>query len=98
MPKKKRQSMRRAAKRVSEIMAASLEQFSQAEQDRRLKAIHKIAEVVVTPKEKLSKDRAAELFTDLAMEHLAKYPSAEQDARISAFRRKAASLKKTSAE
>jgi hypothetical protein len=43
MAKKNGQSVRRAAKEVSEIMAASLSQFSPAEQDRRLKAIHKIA-------------------------------------------------------
>jgi hypothetical protein len=98
MPKKKRQSMRRAAKEVSEIMAASLEQFSQAEQNQRLKAIHKIAEAVVMPKRNLSKERAAGMLADLAMKHLAKYPAAEQDARISAFRRKVSTLKKTSAK
>jgi hypothetical protein len=38
------------------------------------------------------------MLTDLAMDHLAKYPPAEQAARISAFRRKVATLKKTSAE
>jgi hypothetical protein len=43
MAKKNGQSLRRAAKEVSEIMAASLSQFSPAEQDRRLKAIRKIA-------------------------------------------------------
>jgi hypothetical protein len=43
MAKKNGQSLRRAAKEVSEIMAASLSQFSPGEQDRRLKAIHKIA-------------------------------------------------------
>jgi hypothetical protein len=43
MAKKNGQSMRQAAREVSEIMAASLAQFSKAEQDRRLKAIHKIA-------------------------------------------------------
>jgi hypothetical protein len=43
MAKKNGQSLRRAAKEVAEIMAASLAQFSQAEQDRRLEAIHKIA-------------------------------------------------------
>jgi len=83
---------------VAEIMAASLSQFSQAEQDRRLKAIHKIAEVAVMPKKNLSKDRAARMLTDLAIKHLAKYPPAEQDARISAFRRKVATFKTTSAE
>jgi hypothetical protein len=43
MAKKNSQSLERAAKEVSEIMAASLSQFSEAEQDRRLNAIHKIA-------------------------------------------------------
>ena len=43
MAKKNGQSVRRAAKEVSKIMAASLSQFSLAEQNRRLKAIHKIA-------------------------------------------------------
>jgi hypothetical protein len=43
MAKKDGRSLRRAAKEVSAIMAASLSQFSPAEQDRRLKAIHKIA-------------------------------------------------------
>ena len=43
MAKKNGQSVKRAAKEVSEIMAASLSQFSPVEQDRRLKAIHKIA-------------------------------------------------------
>jgi hypothetical protein len=36
-------SIRQAAAQVAEIMAASLSQFSQAEQNKRLKAIHKIA-------------------------------------------------------
>jgi len=43
MAKKNGQAVRRAAKEVAEIMAASLAQFSKAEQDRRLKAIHKVA-------------------------------------------------------
>jgi hypothetical protein len=43
MAKKNGQSVRRAAKEVSEIMAPSLSQYSPVEQDRRLKAIHKIA-------------------------------------------------------
>jgi hypothetical protein len=36
-------SVRQAASQVAELMAASLSQFSQVEQDKRLKAIHKIA-------------------------------------------------------
>ena len=98
MAKKNGQSVRRAAKEVAEIMAASLSQFPQPEQDRRLKAIHKIAKVVVMPKKDLSKECAAKMLADLAMKHLAKYPPAEQDARISAFRRKVSTLKKTSAK
>ena len=36
-------SMRKATAQVAELMAASLPQFSQAEQQKRLKSIHKIA-------------------------------------------------------
>ena len=43
MAKKNGQSVRRAAKEVSKIMAASLSQFTPSERDRRLKAIHIIA-------------------------------------------------------
>jgi hypothetical protein len=49
MAKKNGQSVRRAAKEVSEIMAASLSRFSAAEQDRRLNAIHKIALCTADP-------------------------------------------------
>jgi len=91
MAKKNGPSLRRAAIQVSKIMAASLSQFSPAEQDRRLKAIHKIA-----PKKNQSKERAAKMLTDIAMEHLSQYSPVEQDARIRAFSKKAATLKKTS--
>lgn len=86
--------MQRAAKEVSGIMSTSLSQFSLAEQNRRVKAIHKIA-LSAGPR-KLEKERAAKALTDLAMEHLVGYSPAEQGARIRAFRRKVATLKKTS--
>ena len=94
MANKNPQSVRRAAKEVSEIMAASLCQFSPAEQDRRLKAIHKIA--LRAGARKREKESAAKALTELAMEHLAGYSRAERNARIRAFRRKVAALKKTS--
>lgn len=50
MLNKNGQSLRLAAKAMSEIMAASLSQFSPAEQDRRFKAIHKIALRAGAPK------------------------------------------------
>jgi hypothetical protein len=49
MANKNAQSLRRAAKEVSESMAASLSQFSPDEQDRRLKAIHIAQACVKSP-------------------------------------------------
>jgi hypothetical protein len=50
MANKNGQSSGQGAKEVAQIMSASLAHFSKAEQDRRLKAIHKIALRAGAPK------------------------------------------------
>lgn len=49
-------TQKKAARKVAEIMYASLEQFSEEEQERRIKEIHKIAvKIDSKPSRKLSK-------------------------------------------
>jgi hypothetical protein len=55
----KRARQKKAARKVAEIMYASLQQFSEEEQERRIKEIHKIAvKAGVKPSRKPSKRSA----------------------------------------